>query len=217
MSDIVVNGVTINEEFAKKVLGLVDQGLSNGMGNGTPGAMCIEAVVAYASGEEINDHPKCVDHSLANQKINLNDSYGWESSHNRAVGLRRLAIAQLGTGLEDFSILDFGVRLTTKSQPLVNEYNAAAFGKAKAAVVKATEKATKFSELREVGFVLNGLQSCFGEISTLTGYASLLKNMDPERTMESCLKEAAEVGVQILIEMNTPGSKYLYLTEGKAA
>jgi hypothetical protein len=84
-------------EDAKRVLSVVNCGLTDGVGVAIPGQMCVEAAVCYALGMDHGDEPVCVDEELRNFKIQLNDGYGWNGEKGRADGLRRLAIAQLGT------------------------------------------------------------------------------------------------------------------------
>ena len=42
--------IVINRKVAKRVLEVVDAGLSSGLGNPKPGEMCVEAAVCYALG-----------------------------------------------------------------------------------------------------------------------------------------------------------------------
>ena len=90
----------ITREIAAKVLHVVDQGLSKGVGTrkkgDVQGEMCVEAAVCYALGLEHGDDPGCVSAPLRALKIRLNDS-NWSSKAARAKGLRRLALAQLGS------------------------------------------------------------------------------------------------------------------------
>src|SRR5258708_22397302 len=86
----------INREAAQKVLKVVDAGLVTGLGFPEPGQMCVEAAVCYALGLPHGDDPVCVAHVLRALKIRLNDS-SWSSARTRAHGLRRLAVAQLGS------------------------------------------------------------------------------------------------------------------------
>jgi hypothetical protein len=88
--------ITITRDIAAKVLETVDAGLSGGLGNPTPGEMCVEAAVCYALGLRHGDNPACVAPMLRKLKIELNDK-GWSSPAVRAKGLRRLALAQLGS------------------------------------------------------------------------------------------------------------------------
>jgi len=109
--------VEINEGVARKVIETVDKGLSHGLGSPTPGRMCVEAVVCYALELPHGDNPKCVNNSLRNFKIGLNDSHGWRTNTDRAEGLRRLAVAQLGTNnafdtkLFNSTIRDYNVKV----------------------------------------------------------------------------------------------------------
>src|ERR1700722_18874196 len=88
--------IEITEVHARKVLKVVDAGLVNGVGRPIPGQMCVEAAVCYALGLPHGDDPKCVSPALRSLKIRLNDS-SWSSEQARAKGLRRLAVAQLGS------------------------------------------------------------------------------------------------------------------------
>ena len=103
--------VKITRALAQKVLRVVSKGLSYGLhdiGDCTkgwdyrrnrpkPGFMCVEAAVCYAMGEEHSDSPKCVAPTVRNWKIGFNDELPWNNKKERARGLRRLAIAQLGS------------------------------------------------------------------------------------------------------------------------
>ena len=90
------NEIKIDRELAKKVLSIVDAGLSSGLGKQKPGEMCVEAAVCYALGLPHGDDPKCVSPALRSLKIALNDK-NWSSKAARAKGMRRLSIIQLGT------------------------------------------------------------------------------------------------------------------------
>lgn len=83
-------------DLARKVIETVDCGLSNGLGNPIPGQMCVEAAVCYAMGLPHSDNPTCVGSAIRSFKICLNDNR-WSSSKARAIGLRKLSIAQLGS------------------------------------------------------------------------------------------------------------------------
>jgi hypothetical protein len=86
----------ITREIAQNVLRMVDAGLSEGVGRREPGQMCVEAVVCCALGLPHGDDPGCVAEWLRCLMIQLNDSV-WSSRQARAQGLRRAAVAQLGS------------------------------------------------------------------------------------------------------------------------
>lgn len=58
--------------------------------------MCVEAAVCCALGLPHSDEPTCVGEAVRSAKIVLNDS-AWSSDKARAKGMRRIAIAQLGS------------------------------------------------------------------------------------------------------------------------
>lgn len=88
--------IPITREIALKVRETVDAGLVKGMGVQVPGQMCVEAAVCYAMGLPHSDEPPCVSSVIRSLKIALNDS-AWSSKEARGRGMRRLAIAQLGS------------------------------------------------------------------------------------------------------------------------
>lgn len=88
--------IEINAKLANKVLDVVGAGLVSGVGVPVPGKMCVEAAVCYALGLPHGDDPPCVHDDIVGFKISLND-LNWSTSEARARGLRRIAIAQLGT------------------------------------------------------------------------------------------------------------------------
>lgn len=88
--------IEITREVATKVLQVVDVGLVKGVGKPKPGEMCVEAAVCFAMGLPHGDEPACVAPALRALKISLNDR-AWSSNAARASGLRRLALAQLGS------------------------------------------------------------------------------------------------------------------------
>ncbi len=88
--------IEITRDIATKVRDTVDAGLSSGLGYQEAGKMCVEAAVCFALGLPHGDDPGCVSAPLRRLKIGLNDR-AWSSNQARANGLRRLAIAQLGS------------------------------------------------------------------------------------------------------------------------
>ena len=90
----------LTAEIASKVLSVVDAGLISGKGNPIPGRMCVEAAVCYAYGLPHSDEPPCVGSAVRRFKIRLNDSR-WPTNADRTAGMRKLAIAQLGSNAID--------------------------------------------------------------------------------------------------------------------
>jgi len=99
----------IDEGIARRVLAVVDAGLVRGVGEPIPGQMCAAAAVCYALGLPHGDEPTCVSSAVRRLTIRLNDAR-WSSPQARARGLRRLAIAALGSrGVLDE--IEFGSRV----------------------------------------------------------------------------------------------------------
>lgn len=86
----------VGQALAERVLYMVDGGLVCGIGDPFRGQMCVEAAICYAMGEEHDDNPSCVHPIVRNTKIDLNDLL-WSSNKARAKGMRRIAVAQLGS------------------------------------------------------------------------------------------------------------------------
>jgi hypothetical protein len=86
----------LTKRHARKVLEVVDVGLVHGLGKPEPGKMCVEAAICYALDLPHSDKPGCVAECIRQYKIKVNDS-SWSSDTARAKGMRRAAIAQLGS------------------------------------------------------------------------------------------------------------------------
>ncbi len=87
---------TYDEELGIKLLGVVDAGLCSGQGTPEPGQMCVEAAICYVLGQGHGDQPACVEPAVRSFKIALNDK-PWSNKAARAKGMRRAALAQLGS------------------------------------------------------------------------------------------------------------------------
>ena len=182
----------ITEETATRVLDVVDQGLSSGLGNRQPGQMCVEAAVCYALGEPHGDQPTCVSPVLRRFKIGLNDAR-WSSNEARAKGLRRIAIAQLGTTNtldEQLFVRKLASVTITKVLPTVLR------------TVAALHQEPHKSKL------LAAADRCETEGSADAARCAAAA----AAAADQLLSEFAEAVVQILVEMNSPGSKFLFLT-----
>ena len=88
--------VEVDEGIARRVLDVVDAGLVRGVGEPIPGQMCAAAAVCYALGLPHGDEPSCISPAVRSLMIRVNDGR-WSSPEARARGLRRLAIAALGS------------------------------------------------------------------------------------------------------------------------
>ena len=104
--------IPLTLEIATKVRDTVDAGLCNGVGNPVPGEMCVEAAVCFAYGLPHGDNPPCVGVAVRAGKITLNDA-NWSSNAARAKGMRKIAVAQLGS--DNIDQAEYAKRLALKT------------------------------------------------------------------------------------------------------
>lgn len=203
----------LNETLARKVLTTVDAGLVNGIGSPAPGKMCVEAAVCYAMGLPHSDRPTCVGDAVRRFKIRLNDSR-WSSNETRTAGMRKLAIAQLGSNEIDQKAFAKIIVEQTIRQILPITLRAAASRNPKHAAVlegaaigceqEGTGAATK--NAKEVAKVVRADAAA---AAAAVAYADAVAYA----ARDSMLNKMAEIGLAALIELNSPGCAYLYLTE----
>ena len=213
--------MNIDVELARKVLAVVDAGLVKGMGTPEPGKMCVEAAVNYAMGALHGDAPACVSHSLRRLKIKLNDS-AWSSDQARAAGLRRLAIAQLGSAgaLDEKDFAKRVSRLAIQScVPQALRAAARLFkGDKKDAMLNAADLCEREPTIENA----RAARTAAADASSAAAYAAYAAASaadadayaaDAAYARDTSLAAFAEGVVQILIEMKAPGCEWLYLTE----
>ncbi len=239
----------ITKTIAKKVLSIVDAGLCSGVGKPIPGQMCVEAAVCYALNEPHGDEPTCVSYVLRTFKIALNDAH-WSSNQTRAKGLRRIAVAQLGTNstLDEQEFIQKLSELTIKkllSKTLRNlsqfydaPYKFALLNSAQECEEKGTESAAWSAKSAATStesaaksaansanfaawsaeYAAKSAAKSANSAAWSAEYAAKSANSaawSAKSANDQILIEFAEDVVQILIELQTPGSKYLNITEGK--
>ena len=160
---------------------LLDAGLVQGVGVPVPGEMCVEAAVCYALGLPHGDDPGCVVDSVRRLKIILNDSHVWQSNVFRAEGLRRLAIAQLGS-------LD-----TVDEKEFVNRLHV---------MVKKTLNVSRNVNIHAAAYAATAT-------ATVAYAAAVAGAAAGAAAGEKILCAFAEGVVQILIDLKSPGCKFL--------
>ena len=193
----------ITREIAAKVLSAVDVGLVKGIGKPIPGEMCVEAAVCYAMGLPHGDDPKCVAPTLRAFKIRLNDAI-WPSNEDRAKGLRRLALVQLGSaGAMDEK--DFTKRLATLT---IKKIVPIALRAAATRQKNKTHK-TALLDAADVCEHEGTRESALNANKVVTDAATDAATADAIRL--KILSDFAEDVVQLLIEMKVPGVQWLEL------
>lgn len=207
-----MNPIDINKELATKVLQTVDFGLSCGLGTPEPGQMCIEAAVNFAMGLPHGDNPSCVGGAVRSFKIALNDA-PWSSKEARAKGLRKIAIAQLGSNTIDQ--IEFARRMAIKNAQVVLPV---LFRKLEMEeVAKKLEAADDLDKVidaakyaaKSAKSAAESAESAAESAKYAAKYAAESAKYDPD----FFFKLSAGVCLQVLVEMKSPGCEFLYLTE----
>ena len=223
-----MTAIAITKEIAQKVRDTVDAGLSHGLGTRKPGQMCVEAAVCYALGLPHGDDPGCVSQSLRCIKIRLNDS-SWSSNEARAKGLRRLAIAQLGSAsvldAQEFvqRVQDVTIRRAVpqglRAAASINPKHAQAL---EAAAARCEREGTRASceNARVVARVTYAAAAAAADAAAYAtdaaadaaDAADAAADAAYAAARDKSLAQYAEWIVEILIDMKAPGCRWLYLT-----
>ena len=214
----------ITREIAAKVVAVVDAGLVQGQGRPVPGQMCVEAAVCFALGLPHGDDPACVSPALRRLKIGLNDR-AWSSNAARAKGLRRLAVAQLGSAgvLDDREFMRRVAEMTIrKAVPIglraaakLNPKHATAL---EAAAVRCEQEGTRAACEHARATARAAAAAAAAYASAYAAADAAAASSADARTRDRVLAEYAEHVVQILVDMGAPGVQWLDLVplEGAA-
>jgi hypothetical protein len=220
----------INDKLVCNLLSVVDKGLSHGLGIAKPGHMCVEAAVCYALGENHSDDPSCVAHVVRDTKIYLNDRK-WSSKKARARGMRKIAVAQLGSKgkIERIPFLQSLGKVIMKKiiQPRL----------VKAGYIEEAEKIKNAKILRGVTLdkigqkisdddeeIYNAFDLCnnliqenrsFYSASDIESLIDEIRYIDSvsysTKKADKILCEFADAILETLIKLRSPGTKYLHL------
>ena len=223
-------------EHARRVLEVVDHGLVRGVGAPIPGQMCVEAAVCFALGLPHGDDPSCVGRAVRAFKIQLNDSR-WSSDKARAKGMRRVAIAQLGSDQIDQQkfrtevavqtvrqIIPIGLRAAAKINPAHAEMLEACalacevavdLPAARVATIAARAKALEIRAAAAVAYAAADAVAYAAAAADAVAYAAA--DADADAVADDVLSKAAEIACQALIKLGSKGAQWLFLTDEAAA
>lgn len=224
-------------EHAKAILELLKHGLSSGLGSRVPGHMCVEAAVCYAMGLPHGDNPPCVSPAVRAFKITLNDSC-WSSHQARATGLRRLAIAQLGSSEIDEIVFAKELVLATLRRIVPASL------RSEAEVTNNIQYATKLNEValqceqfkggtlgvacdillavsavsRIAHIARCAARAVIGAANYAATYAAgcaghAASYSGSAADADAILADMAEIAVGVLMTCKSPGCEWLYLTD----
>jgi len=218
----------ITETVARKVLTTIDAGLCSGVGVPEPGRMCVMAAINYAFGNEHGDRPDCVHPVVRDFDIRLNDS-GWSSNEARAKGMRREAIAKLGStkidGMQFAKLVAFGsmtrvlprVLRIAASRATNAEWNA----KLEAAAVE-LENAKNHTEAVEATSKANRVTAAARSdayadaYAYANAYADAYAYANADADADEILALTADVACEALIACGSEGAKWLFLCDKHA-
>jgi hypothetical protein len=218
------SAMQITRTIVDKIHSLLDHGLVSGLGVREPGKLCVEAAICYAMDLPHNDDPGCVMPALRRMKIRLNDSSRWISNKSRAEGLRRLAIAQLGSDtLDEREFVRRVVEMTIRTviPPALRRVAAHVKDPARllAAALRCEQQPTQVSanEARSAAAEYTAEYTAEYAAEYAAKYAAAVayavayaaEYAAEYAAAEKILVEYAENIVQILIEMKAPGCEWL--------
>ena len=217
--------MNITKKFVSKLLSVVDQGLVKGIGEPIPGQMCVEAAVCYAQGLPHSDRPTCVGDAVRAFKIALNDA-DWSSDAARAAGMRKLAVAQLGSDNIDQKafakivaeqtirrVLPIALRNAANANPEHAEAlnkaakNCEELGTLDAANAAYDDAAYAVDDVAY--FVANAAYAGYDAINGAANAAYAARYAGDD----SILLIGADIALQALIQLGSPGCKYLHLCD----
>lgn len=208
----------VGKSLACKVVELCGFGLTEGIGDPFPGRMCIEAAVAFASGEGHNDEPRCVDDDVRNDKVALNDYAGWPSNKARGEGLTRVGVAQLGSNRLAHGAYrkEFRLVVCEYVAPLVVAKEARECkGDAKYKLLSKMIASAKPEEANAAWEIIHCSTGCEGIEEGVEGLMDQLEELLPKASGHTRLKIATGLVEKALVRAKSPGCKWLYLCDKK--
>jgi len=203
----------VTRESCLRLLNLIDKGLSSGLGRSTSSRMNIESCTQFAG----LIYDKYVSKDVGIFTAELNDSENWHTNLNRVKGMRKLALAQLGSSKIDSSKFCENLALETirKIVPIVlNDLE----------MYKEARKLSTVGDVDKGYTVLKNIIKNNGKIYVVNLALETLENgLFPESVAQiidyaaqesnkiGVLKIGANIAVEALKE--TEGYNFLYLAD----
>jgi hypothetical protein len=213
----------ITKPLVTKLLSVVDAGLCSGKGRPEPGFMCIEAAVCYALDLPHSDDPPCVSPAVRAVKIALNDS-AWSSKAARAKGMRKLAVAQLGTkgvindvefarALAEETIRLMVPRALRIVAPLIPSHS----DKLEAAAVRC-ETDGNYDAARDAAIAASYASAAMAaraarDAASAASYAASAASAAMAKARDRELAFFADLVLEVLIALKAPGAKWVKYCE----
>jgi hypothetical protein len=155
------------------------------------------------------DEPKCVGYAVRRFKISLNDAE-WSSNEARADGMRKIAIAQLGSDTIDQIVFSEKMAMGAVTRLLpdylrrigMNEY---------------ADKCAAAKNLSEAKAADAAYAARAAAYAAYAAYAARAAAADAAyaESPDYYLRLSAEICLDVLIEMKSPGCEFLFLCDVK--
>ena len=225
-----MSAIRVEKSHYEKFVDLLGHGLVSGLGVQKPGKMCIEAAWCYALGLPHGDDPGCVGAAVRAYKIRLNDAR-WSSNAARAKGMLRLGIAQIGSDTLDQNefrrrlvealirrIVPIALRAAASRNPAhADALNDAALRcereGTRAAAIAARDVAIKAAAADAADASYAAAAAAAATAVAATAVADAATNAAAVAKRDEVLCAAAEMALEILIDMKSPGCEYLYMAD----
>ena len=211
----------ITEAVARKVLATIDAGLTQGVGSPAPGSMCVMAAINYALGHEHGDRPTCVGSAVRVFDIAINDA-PWSSNEARAKGMRREAIAKLGSDSIDQAAFVSYVALHTIKRILPITLRAAGL-KAEALLCEqadslaAAESAARSAAEWAAARSAESAARSAAESAARSAEWAARSAARSARSADAIYILACDIATEALIGCGSEGVKWLWLCDGVRA
>ncbi len=208
--------ITPTIKHAKEVIRLVNFGLTKGLGEPKEGKMCIEAVICKVFNLPHGDNPECVGEEVRKAKIALNDCR-WSSNLVRANGMKKLAIAQLGSNTLNQEKFKQKLKLETAKKILPYLIQKNYEDTKDDRLLKYKKKFEKLEVLDDklwkefYNYYYNHYYYYY--YYYYNHYYYNYNNYDNYYYGDEFLLLMADTILQVLIDMKSPGCKWLYLCE----
>lgn len=199
----------LNEGVVRRVLGYLKHGLTRGLGMGGDGKMCVQHVLSTVSGEGKGDDPSCVWHDLRDLMVTLNDA-GWSSNAARAEGLKRLAIAEMGSA-EWIRKMPYGQYAELKSrmgEAVRQGIEARVPVNNKAGPLISLRGFSQTGEFASLGHAIDAAARALGNRVGNDGYDLVFH----DEAFDDAMGAFCEDLVGVFCDMGAPGAAYLPLT-----
>ena len=208
----------LTQDQAQAILDTVDAGLVCGLGKREPGKMCVEAAVCYALGLPHSDDPGCVGAAVRAFKIRLNDSF-WSSGEARARGLRKLAIAQIGSDHLDQVEFSKKLALGVVKRLLPVLFRLPCYtGRFEAYAVRCAEvidlvDATEAADAAHASYATEAADAAARAATAAARAATAAARAATAAGADTFLTLGAQIALDVLIEMKSPGCEWLVLAD----